>query len=112
MAIPGEVAARNWSTQPTSTLEGLRDDRLLHVRDDRGLVTGRTLGRLLPLRTTTGAAGPLVQGHAGNSPETAAMVQAAAGPGARLVPDGGPQRTRSDVRWSPPTQKSPGSDLS
>ena len=73
-------------------LDGLVGDRVLHVRDNRGVLTGRTHRRLLSLRATTGEADPLVQGHPWYDPEAAELVRAAAGPDARLAAYQGPER--------------------
>ena len=57
------------------------------------LATARTFPRLLGLRATLGADGePLVDGRPWVSPEVAARVEAAVGPGARLRRFDGPER--------------------
>jgi len=65
---------------------GVEGDRLLLVRGPRGrIVTARTKPGLLGLRGSTGPAGvPLINGMAWNDPQVAPLVEAAAGPGARL----------------------------
>ena len=73
-------------------LGGLVGDRVLHVRDNQGVLTGRTHSRLLPLRATTGQDGPLIQGHPWDHPEAAKLLRAAAGPEARLAAYQGPER--------------------
>lgn len=72
---------------------GVVGDRVLHVRDDRGLVTGRSRHTLLTLRATTDDAGDvLVDGHPWASPAAADRVRTAAGADARLVRHTGPER--------------------
>jgi MOSC domain-containing protein len=68
--------------------EGLTGDRLVYIVDRSGrVVTSRTKPRLLGHRGTIGADGePLVDGRPWRSPEVAADVVRAAGPGTRLVP--------------------------
>jgi MOSC domain-containing protein len=57
------------------------------------IVTARTAPRLLALKATLGPTGePLVNGHARTAPEVAAAIEAAAGAGARLARDDGPDR--------------------
>jgi uncharacterized protein YcbX len=80
----------------TVTADGIRGDRLVHVRGPRGLLTGRTRHGLLTIQGHTGPSGePLVDGYPWDSPAAAATIQAAAGPGARLVRDR--SRERFDV---------------
>lgn len=72
---------------------GMPGDRLVHVSSGRGLLTGRTRHRLLHLSGATGPDGiPLVEGHAWDSEPAAALVEAAAGPGAHLRHFEGPER--------------------
>src|SRR2546427_5990307 len=74
--------------------DGVAGDRILHVRDahDR-LVTSRSRPKLLAHRGTLGPDGePLVDGRPWASPEVDRDVEAAAGPGARLVREEGLQR--------------------
>ncbi len=70
--------------------DGLLGDRLAYVVDGAGrVVTSRTRPRLLGHRGTRGPHGePLVDGRSWSSPEVAADVVRAAGPGAKLVRDG------------------------
>lgn len=75
------------------TADGVAGDRLLHVRGPRGPLTGRTRHALLGLPAATAADGTVsVAGRPWNSPQTAALVRAAAGPGAELVRYRGPER--------------------
>lgn len=75
------------------TSDGVAGDRLLHVRGPRGPLTGRTRQALLGLPAETGADGAVrVAGRPWDSPQTAGLVRAAAGPGAELVRYGGPER--------------------
>ena len=73
---------------------GVAGDRLLQVRDAAGrLVTSRSRPGLLLHRATLGEDGrPLVDGRPWNSPDVARDVEAAAGPGAKLVAAEGPER--------------------
>ena len=73
---------------------GVAGDRILQVRDghDR-LVTSRSRPALLSHRGTIAADGePLVDGRPWASPEVDRDVEQAAGPGARLVREDGPDR--------------------
>ena len=66
--------------------DGVVGDRIVHVRDGDGLITGRQAGRLLRLRAVTGPDGePLVQGHPWRSDAAGALIRAAAGAGAELA---------------------------
>jgi len=74
--------------------DGIAGDRLLQVRDrmDR-LVTSRSRPALLSHRATLDPAGePLVDGRPWATPEVDRDVEAAAGPGSRLVRDEGVDR--------------------
>ena len=75
-------------------IDGIPGDRALYVVDARGeIVSARTRPLLLGHRATIGADGAvLVDGRPWDSPEVAADVEAAAGPGARIVPAAGPER--------------------
>lgn len=74
--------------------DGVPGDRVVQVYDAEGrIVTARTAPRLLALKATLGPTGePLVNGHAWTAPEVAAAIEAAAGAGARLARDDGPDR--------------------
>ncbi len=74
--------------------DGIAGDRKIQVLDARGRVlTARTRPHLLGHRATLDATGePLVDGRPWQSAEVARDVEAAAGPGARLVDDGAPRR--------------------
>ena len=74
--------------------DGIAGDRKIQVLDARGRVlTARTRPHLLGHRATLDATGePLVDGRPWQSAEVARDVEAAAGPGARLVSDGAPRR--------------------
>jgi uncharacterized protein len=79
--------------QATIGADGVDGDRLVHVRGNRGLLTGRTRSQLLRLRATTGPDGrPHVDGHPWNSPQAAGLIRAAAGPDARLRHHAGVER--------------------
>jgi uncharacterized protein YcbX len=69
--------------------DGIPGDRILHVQDARSrLVTSRSRPALLSHRGTLGPDGePLIDGRAWGSPEVDRAIEAAAGPGARLVRD-------------------------
>ncbi|HEU4370782.1 MAG TPA: MOSC N-terminal beta barrel domain-containing protein [Methylomirabilota bacterium] len=73
---------------------GIPGDRVVQVYDTRGrTVTSRTSPRLLGLKGTLGPDGePLVDGLPWTAPAVAAAIEAAAGPGARLARDDGPDR--------------------
>ena len=75
-------------------LKGIPGDRRLYVVDEREqIVSARTEPRLLGHRATLGPDGDvLVDGLPWRSPEVAAAVRAAAGPGARLVDAAGNER--------------------
>ena len=73
---------------------GVPGDRVVHVEDPRGrVVTSRSRPRLLLHHGTLGADGePLVDGRRWEDAAVARDVEAAAGPGCRLVPDVGLER--------------------
>jgi len=74
--------------------DGIPGDRVVQVYDAEGrIVTARTASRLLGLKAALDAAGePLVNGRPWTTPEAAAAIEAAAGAGARLGRDDGPDR--------------------
>ena len=74
--------------------DGIPGDRLVQVYDAEGrIVTSRTTPRLLGLKGSLSPMGEtLVNGHPWTAPEVAAAIEAAAGPGARLVRHDGPDR--------------------
>jgi len=76
------------------TSAGLMGDRIVQVYDRRGrMVTARTFPRLLQLHATLGVDGePLVDGLPWHTREVAERVEAAVGPGARLVRSERPER--------------------
>jgi uncharacterized protein YcbX len=75
------------------TADGVAGDRLVHVRGDRGPLTGRTRHELLTVPASTGPDGAaLVAGHRWDSPEAAAVVADRGGAGARLSAYDGPER--------------------
>jgi len=68
------------------TANGIPGDRIVHVRGPEGVRTSRRQHHLLGLRGTLDPDGrPLVDGHAWDSPEALALVQAAAGDDAELA---------------------------
>jgi uncharacterized protein YcbX len=75
-------------------IDGIPGDRVLYVVDARGeILSARTRPLLLRHHATLDDDGDvLVDGRPWNSAEIAAAVEAAAGPGARLVPATGPER--------------------
>jgi uncharacterized protein YcbX len=80
-------------TSADLTSDGVRGDRIIHVRGPRGPLTGRTRHGLLTLPVRTGADGiPLVSGQPWDSAQVAALVHEQAGEGAELVADVSPQR--------------------
>lgn len=75
------------------TMDGIPGDRVVHVRNDDGPLTGRTRHGLLTIPASTGPGGvPLVAGHRWDGPEAEAIVQARAGADARLEAYAGPER--------------------
>jgi uncharacterized protein YcbX len=75
------------------TPDGIPGDRVVQVYAGGRVVTSRKSPRLLGLKASTGADGePLIDGWPWTDPVAAAAVEAAAGPGARLVRDDGPDR--------------------
>jgi uncharacterized protein YcbX len=74
--------------------DGVAGDRLLQVRDAQGrVVTSRSRPRLLGLHAGLASDGePLVEDRPWTDPWVAAAVEAAAGPGARLVRSQGLER--------------------
>jgi uncharacterized protein len=76
--------------------DGMRGDRLVHIRQNGNVVTGRTRPRLLGLSGSTGPDGkPLINGLPWDSVEAAELVAGAAGAGAEPVAYSG--RERFDV---------------
>jgi uncharacterized protein YcbX len=68
------------------TAGGIPGDRIVHVRGPEGVRTSRRQHRLLGLHGTLDPTGrPLVDGHAWDSAEALALVQAAAGDDAELA---------------------------
>ena len=75
------------------TADGVRGDRVVHVRGARGPLTGRTRPGLLTLPVATGDDGiPRVDGHRWDSAAAAAAVRERGGDDATLVADTSPQR--------------------
>src|SRR5262245_20817455 len=73
--------------------DGVVGDRIVHVGNGRGPLTGRTTHGLVTIPAGTGPDGiPLVNGHAWDSDEALRDVRAHAGPEARLVAYDGPER--------------------
>jgi uncharacterized protein YcbX len=74
--------------------DGIEGDRLVHVTTEQGgVVTARTKPLLLGHRATLAPDGAaLVDGRPWHDPEIARAVEAAAGPGARLVAYDAPDR--------------------
>jgi uncharacterized protein YcbX len=75
------------------TGDGISGDRIVHVADPHGPLTGRTRHGLLTVPAVTGPDGvPRVAGHRWDTPQAALAVRAAAGPHARLAAYRGPER--------------------
>lgn len=75
------------------TNDGVDGDRVVHVRSDRGPITGRTRHGLLTVAGTTGDDGvPRVEGHPWDTAEAAGIIAGAAGDGAGLAAFAGPAR--------------------
>jgi uncharacterized protein YcbX len=80
-------------TSAELTPNGVRGDRVVHVRGSRGPLTGRTRHALLTVPVRTGADGvPRVDGEPWDSPRVAELVRQRAGDDAVLVADQSPQR--------------------
>ncbi len=75
-------------------LDGIVGDRVVHAEDARGrLITARTHPKLLGFRAVSGPdGGPLVNGLPWADPQIRQAVEAAVGPGARLVRGDGVDR--------------------
>lgn len=71
---------------------GIPGDRIVHVAGPEGVRTARRYHRLLGLRGTLGANGPLVNGLPWDSDEALALVKEAAGEDAELVAYDGIER--------------------
>lgn len=74
------------------TPDGVEGDRVVHVRDHRGPLTGRTDPRLVAVPVETRAGVPHVVGHRWDSAPAAEAVRAASSPGAELAAYDGPER--------------------
>ncbi|MCU1396198.1 MAG: sulfurase [Ilumatobacteraceae bacterium] len=75
------------------TSDGISGDRIVHVHDSNGVITGRTRHGLLTLPVTTGADGvPLVDGSPWTSAAAAESIRRHAGDGAALASYDGPER--------------------
>ena len=75
------------------TLDGIPNDRIVHVRGPEGVRTSRKHFRLLGLKGTLGPdEQPLVNGHPWSSDEALALVKNAAGADAWLEAHDGPER--------------------
>jgi uncharacterized protein YcbX len=74
------------------TDDGVQGDRIVHVRDDRGPLTGRTRHQLvtLPVQTVDGI--PHLAGARWDSADAAALIREIAGPTSELAAYGGPER--------------------
>jgi uncharacterized protein YcbX len=80
-------------TEARLTPDGVAGDRLVHVGNVFGPLTGRTRHALLTIPASTGADGrPLVDGIPWDDDAAAARVRGAAGPDAELRAYGGPER--------------------
>src|SRR5688572_2542576 len=79
--------------------DGILGDRLVHVRAPNGrVVTSRNRPLLLGHKAVIGSAGePIVDGLPWDTPEVQAVVEAAAGAGARLYRDDDVRGRRFDV---------------
>jgi uncharacterized protein YcbX len=75
------------------TRDGVAGDRLVHIRNFRGPLTGRSRNQLLTIPAATGDDGrPLIAGHAWDSPEAAAIVRRQGGADAEPAAYDGPER--------------------
>lgn len=90
---PVKSLAAESLTAAELTHDGMAGDRVVHVRGDRGPLTGRTRHNLLTLPASTATDGtPYVASHRWDSPEAAALIRQRAGHDARLVDFAGPER--------------------
>ncbi len=79
--------------EATLTADGVAGDRLVHIRDGRGVLTGRTRHGLLTLPGGTAPDGaPTVAGHRWDSPPALVAVRERAGQDAELAAHTGPER--------------------
>jgi uncharacterized protein YcbX len=74
------------------TSGGVAGDRIVHVRDKRGVLTGRTHHHLMTLPTRTIDGIPYVAGSRWDSPQAAALIRDTAGPDTELAAYDGPER--------------------
>jgi hypothetical protein len=75
------------------TADGPAGDRLVHIRNHRGPLTGRSRNQLLTIPAATGPDGePLLAGHPWRSAEAAAIVRERGGADAELARYAGPER--------------------
>lgn len=74
------------------TDNGIQGDRIVHVRDDRGPLTGRTHHQLLTLPVQTVDGIPFIAGARWDSPVAAALIREAAGCDCELAAYDGPDR--------------------
>ena len=75
------------------TNEGIAGDRIVHVRNDHGPLTGRTRHGLLTVPASTGPDGvPRVAGHRWDSAAARTLITSRAGTEARLARYDGPER--------------------
>jgi uncharacterized protein len=80
-------------TSAALTEDGVEGDRLVHIRNFRGPLTGRSRNQLLTIPAATGPDGrPLIAGHPWDSPEAAAIVRRRGGADAEPAAYGGPER--------------------
>jgi MOSC domain-containing protein len=80
-------------TSAELTDDGVAGDRLVHIRNFRGPLTGRSRSQLLTIPAATGPDGrPLIAGHAWDSPEAAAFVRGRGGADAEPAAYDGPER--------------------
>jgi uncharacterized protein YcbX len=75
------------------TPDGVAGDRLVHIRNFRGPLTGRSRNQLLTIPAATRPDGePLIAGHPWESPEAAAIVRERGGSDAEPAAYAGPER--------------------
>jgi hypothetical protein len=90
---PVKSLAGEQLTEARLTPDGVSGDRLVHVTGSKGLLTGRIRSGLLTLPATTAAdGGVLVAGRPWSSAAVAELIRHRAGPDARLIEYGGPER--------------------
>ena len=108
LALPGEVDARRAACGTAEIApDGIVGDRLVHVENERGVVTARTHPRLLGFAATFDDEGDtLVDGVTWRDPHVGERVREEVGPEIRLVESDGGSGSTSCRSSSRPTVRS------